>query len=205
MEKIEFHKIEEAVSDLKKGKMIRAVDDEDRENEGDLICAADHATPENINFMISKGKGLVCVPMRPERLDELGLSQMVETNDDPLQTAFTISVDHISTSTGISAFERSETIKKLADAKCSLDDFKKPGHIFPLRARPKGVLERPGHTEAAIDLVKLAELSEAAVICEIINEKGQMARLNELFHLSRLWDLKIICIKDLICYMKEMN
>ncbi len=200
---MDFNTIEEAIEDIKKGKIVIVVDDEKRENEGDFICAAEHATPEVVNFMITHGKGLVCVAMTPEILKKLNLEQMVERNTDTYQTAFTISVDHNETTTGISAFERSFTIKKLIDTQSKAKDFKKPGHIFPLKAKNRGVLERPGHTEATVELADFAGLKKAGVICEIISENGKMARLPELFKLAEKWNMKIISIEDLIKFRQK--
>ncbi|NQV18478.1 MAG: bifunctional 3,4-dihydroxy-2-butanone-4-phosphate synthase/GTP cyclohydrolase II [Armatimonadetes bacterium] len=200
---MDFNTIEEAIEDIKNGKIIIVVDDENRENEGDFICVAEHATPEVVNFMITHGKGLVCVAMTPKDLNKLNLEQMVERNTDTYHTAFTISVDHKETTTGISAFERSLTIKKLIAPQSKAEDFKKPGHIFPLKAKKNGVLERPGHTEAAVELANLAGLKKAGVICEIISENGEMARLPELFELTEKWDMKIISIEDLIKFRQK--
>lgn len=195
--------IEEAIQDLKKGKMIIVVDDENRENEGDLVMAAEKITPAAVNFMISKAKGLVCVPMMKPDLVRLNIPLMVEKNTDNQKTAFTISLDHKSNSTGISAFDRADTIKALADPKSRPQDFQRPGHIFPLLARDNGVLERAGHTEAAIDLMRIAGLCPAAVISEIIADNGTMARLPELEKFATQWNLKLITIKDLIEYRIE--
>ncbi|MEI7941715.1 MAG: 3,4-dihydroxy-2-butanone-4-phosphate synthase, partial [Candidatus Riflemargulisbacteria bacterium] len=178
-----FNTIEEAVQDIKQGKMIVVVDDEDRENEGDLVCAAEYATPENINFMITHGRGLVCVPMLPEVAFKLQMGPMVIKNEDPKGTAFTVSVDAITkfgVSTGISAFDRAKTIEVMLSESAVAEDLSRPGHIFPLIAREGGVLQRAGHTEATIDIARLAGLKPMGVICEIINEDGQMARLPEL-------------------------
>lgn len=197
--------IEEALEDLRQGKMIIVVDDEDRENEGDLVMAAETVTPEGINFMITHAKGLVCMPMEGKDLDRLSLPPMVVNNTDPHQTAFTVSVDHNDTTTGISAHERALTIKELIHPERLVKDFKRPGHIFPLRARPGGVIERPGHTEAAVDLARLAGLYPAGVICEIILEDGTMARLPQLKEMAQDWDLKLISIADLIRYREEIE
>ena len=195
--------IEEALEDIKKGKIIIVVDDEDRENEGDLLMAAEKADSKSINFMIKRGRGLVCVPMEETRIDKLNLPQMVEKNTDSHETAFTVSVDHKNTTTGISAEERALTISKLVDSKSKAEDFQKPGHVFPLRAKKGGVLRRAGHTEAAVDLAKLADLKPAGVICEIINEDGTMARLPQLKEFAAEHDLKIISIEDLIKLKKK--
>lgn len=195
-----FNTIEEAIEDLKKGKIIVVVDDEDRENEGDLVMAAEKVTPEAINFMARFGRGLICVPLTPERIEELDLPLMVTHNTDTHSTAFTVSVDYKGTTTGISAYERALTIQKLIDPSVTPADFTRPGHIFPLRAREGGVLRRAGHTEAIIDLTKLAGLYPAGVICEIMSEDGTMARVPELLKFVKEHDLKIITIADLIEY-----
>jgi len=197
--------IEEAIEDIKKGKMLIVVDDEDRENEGDLLMAAEKADKEDINFMIKEGRGLVCTPLSEKRIDELELSPMVKENTETHKTAFTVSVDHKDTTTGISAGERALTIKKLVDENAKKEDFKKPGHVFPLKAKSGGVLRRAGHTEAAVDLAKLAGLKEAGVICEIIKEDGTMARLPELKEFAEEHDLKLITIADLIKYRKKKD
>lgn len=198
-----FNSIEEALEDIKKGKMIVVVDDEDRENEGDLLMAADKVTPEAVNFMARYGRGLICVPMTKERLNTLEIFPMVSQNTDPKETAFTISVDAINTKTGISAEERFITIKKLADQDSKPSDFTKPGHIFPLCAKDGGVLVRAGHTEAAVDLAKMAGFSSAGVICEIMNDDGSMARVPDLMEYVKKHDLKIITIADLIAYRRK--
>ncbi|HPZ29022.1 MAG TPA: 3,4-dihydroxy-2-butanone-4-phosphate synthase, partial [Defluviitoga sp.] len=180
MSQIKFNTIEEVLEDLKKEKMVIVVDDEDRENEGDLVMAAEFVTPQAINFMTKFGRGLICVPMTAERLKELDIPQMVYNNADHQRTAFTVSVDAKSVTTGISAHERAFTIKTLVDPKTVPEDLLKPGHIFPLQAKEGGVLIRAGHTEAAVDLAKLAGLYPAGVICEIMNEDGTMARLPQL-------------------------
>ncbi|MFP4017224.1 MAG: bifunctional 3,4-dihydroxy-2-butanone-4-phosphate synthase/GTP cyclohydrolase II [Halanaerobiaceae bacterium] len=200
-----MNKIIDALEDIKKGKMIIVVDDEDRENEGDLVMAAEKAGPDSINFMIKEGKGLVCVPMEEQRLKELHLPMMVSENTESHETAFTVSVDHKDTTTGISASERSLTIRKLIDNNASAGDFNRPGHVFPLSAKKGGVLRRAGHTEAAVDLARLASLKPAGVICEIINEDGTMARLPELEKFAEEHELKIISIKDLIEYRKKKD
>ncbi|WP_261378238.1 bifunctional 3,4-dihydroxy-2-butanone-4-phosphate synthase/GTP cyclohydrolase II [Paenibacillus agilis] len=195
-----FDPIEAAVEDLKAGKVIIVVDDEDRENEGDFIALADKAAPDVINFMITEGRGLVCVPITPERAVELNLPPMVSHNTDFHGTAFTISVDHMNTTTGISAHERSLTIQALIDPASKADDFRRPGHIFPLVAKKGGVLRRAGHTEAAVDLARMSGSAPAGVICEIMNEDGTMARLPDLIELKEKHGLKLICIRDLIQY-----
>ena len=197
--------IEEAIKDIKEGKMVIVVDDEDRENEGDLLMAAEKATTEDVNFMIKEARGLVCVPLTKDRIDELDLPQMVKENTDSHNTAFTVSVDHKDTTTGISAEERALTINKLVDEDSRSSDFKRPGHIFPLEAKDGGVLRRAGHTEASVDLAKLAGLKEAGLICEIIKEDGKMARLPELKEFGKKHDLKLISIADLIKYRKKKD
>jgi 3,4-dihydroxy 2-butanone 4-phosphate synthase/GTP cyclohydrolase II len=199
-----FHSIEAAVEDLKQGKVIIVVDDEDRENEGDFVALADKTTAETINFMITHGRGLVCVPITEERAEKLNLRPMVTQNTDAHGTAFTVSVDaKAGTTTGISAFERAVTIRRLIDEDATGDDFKKPGHIFPLTARDGGVLCRAGHTEAAVDLARLAGSYPAGVICEILNADGTMARVPDLVKIAREHDIKMITIADLIAYRKD--
>lgn len=199
----EFNTIDQAIEDIKEGKMIIVIDDPSRENEGDLLMAAEKVTPEAINFMATYAKGLICTPIDDRRLQELDIKQMVSNNTDNHETAFTVSVDYTSTHTGISAYERALTIKKLLDSKSSKNDFKKPGHVFPLRAKINGVLERAGHTEAAVDLAKLAGLNPAGVICEIMNEDGTMARTPKLIEFAKKHDLKIVTISDLIEYRRK--
>ncbi|MEJ8777114.1 bifunctional 3,4-dihydroxy-2-butanone-4-phosphate synthase/GTP cyclohydrolase II [Pseudogracilibacillus sp. ICA-222130] len=198
-----FHTIEEAVEDLKQGKVIIVCDDEDRENEGDLVGLGQFATPEMINFMATVGRGLICTPVSPEVAHTCQLRPMVDKNTDPYETAFTISIDHKDTTTGISAFERSFTIQKLLELDVSIDDFKQPGHVFPLVSKAGGVLERPGHTEATIDLARLADAKQVGVICEIMKEDGTMARVDDLKKLSETYNLKMITIKDLIAYRMQ--
>jgi 3,4-dihydroxy 2-butanone 4-phosphate synthase/GTP cyclohydrolase II len=200
---IKFNTIEEAIEDIKDGKMIVVVDDENRENEGDLIIAAEKATPENINFMTKFARGLICVPMTGERLKELKIEKMVNDNTDPKETAFTVSIDHKDCTTGISAYERAMTIKKLIEKDTKADDFTKPGHIFPLEAKEGGVLKRAGHTEAAVDLARLAGLYPAGAICEIMNEDGTMARVPQLMEYVKEHKLTIITIADLIAYRRK--
>lgn len=195
-----FNTIDEAISDLKLGRMVIVVDDEDRENEGDLIMAASKVTPEAVNFMIRNARGLVCAPLTSQRVSELDLPQMVTQNTDTHCTAFTVSVDAGSCTTGISAFERAKTIKALIDPDTKPGDLRRPGHVFPLEAMDGGVLRRAGHTEAAVDLAVLAGLEPAGVICEVINEDGSMARLPQLIDFSREHNLKLISIADLINY-----
>lgn len=198
-----FNTIEEAIEDIKNGKIIVVVDDEDRENEGDLVIAAQMATTENINFMAKYGRGLICMPIVKERLDELNISQMVEHNTDAKQTAFTVSIDAVTCTTGISAAERASTILKVLDKQATPLDFSRPGHIFPLTAKEGGVLKRAGHTEAAVDLARLAGLFPAGVICEIMSEDGSMARVPELMDYVKEHELKIITIADLISYRRQ--
>lgn len=202
MSEINLNTIPEAIEDLKNGKVIIVVDDENRENEGDFLSAAELTTPEVINFMTIHGRGLICTPLPEKRCDELGLEAMVSRSTDPKETAFTVSIDLLGdgVSTGISASDRAKTILALMNEKTKSTDFMRPGHIFPLRAKTGGVLKRAGHTEAAIDLTKLAGLKEGGVICEIMNEDGTMARLPQLVELAKKLDLKIISIEDLINY-----
>jgi 3,4-dihydroxy 2-butanone 4-phosphate synthase/GTP cyclohydrolase II len=195
-----FNSIDEAIEDFKAGKMFIVVDDEDRENEGDLVLAAEKATPEAVNFMARFGRGLVCVPLTAERIEELDLPLMVANSTDNRETAFTVSVDAKGTSTGISAFERAETIKKLIDNSAGPEDLARPGHIFPLKAKEGGVLRRAGHTEAVIDIAKLAGVYPAGVICEVMNEDGTMARVPQLLEFAKKHDMKIVTIADLIQY-----
>ena len=194
-----FNTIEEAIEDIKNGKMIIVIDDPNRENEGDLLMAAEHVTGEAINFMTKFGRGLVCMPMEEERIRQLKIPQMVENNTDNHETAFTASIDYVETTTGISAFDRALTIEKAITSYNELD-FRKPGHVFPLVAKSGGVLERTGHTEAAVDLAKLAGLRPAGVICEIMNDDGTMARTSELIEFSNRHQLLIITIEDLVKY-----
>lgn len=197
--------IEAAIEDIKEGKMVIVVDDEDRENEGDLLMAAEKVDNEAINFMIKEARGLVCTPMEEERVESLELPEMVKENTETHGTAFTVSVDHKDVTTGISAQERATTIKKLVDSNSRPEDFKRPGHVFPLIAKKGGVLRRAGHTEAAVDLARLAGLKPAGVICEIIKEDGEMARLPYLKSFAAEHDLKLISIADLIEYRKEKD
>lgn len=198
-----FNTIEEALEEIKKGNFVIVVDDEDRENEGDLIVAAEKVTTEKINFMTKYARGLVCMPIVKERLEELSIGQMVSENTDNHETAFTVSIDYKDTTTGISAGERAMTIKKVLDPNVSGEDFRRPGHIFPLKGREGGVLKRAGHTEAAIDLARLAGLYPAGVICEIMNEDGTMARTPQLMEYANKNDIKIITIADLIAYRRK--
>lgn len=194
--------IEEAVESIKQGNIIIVMDDEDRENEGDFICAAQFATPEKVNFMLKNGRGQVCMPLLPETCRRLNLSQMVKDNTAPLQTAFTVPVDHISCRTGITAQEKSTTIRAIADPKSKMSDFVRPGHLFPLEAKEGGVLRRAGHTEASIDLVRLAGLEPAGVLCEILDETGNRANTETLIDMAEQFDLKIITVADLIKYRR---
>lgn len=200
---MKFNTIDEAIRDIKAGKMIVVVDDEDRENEGDLVMAAEKADAAAINFMATYGRGLICVPMNSVRLDELNLDAMVQHNTDTHETAFTVSVDWKNTTTGISAHERAETVKALLSADTDPLDLRRPGHIFPLRAKKGGVLRRAGHTEAAVDFARLAGLYPAGVICEIMNEDGTMARVPELMHFVQEHNLTIVTIADLIEYRRR--
>lgn len=198
-----FNTIEEAIEDIRAGKMIVVVDDEDRENEGDLLMAAEMITPDAVNFMAKYGRGLICMPVTRDRLSELGILSMVERNTDSHQTAFTVSIDAMETTTGISAKERALTIQKVLDPNAKGSDFKRPGHMFPLEAKEGGVLRRAGHTEAAVDLPRMAGLYPAGVICEIMSEDGTMSRVPELMEFVKKHDLKIITIADLISYRRK--
>ena len=197
-----FNDIEDAVADIRAGKIIIVIDDEDRENEGDLVMAAEKVTGEAINFMATYGKGLICTPMEEEILKELQINSMVENNTDNHETAFTVSVDYKDTTTGISAYERALTISKLLENGVKPEDFRRPGHVFPLAAKKNGVLERTGHTEAAVDLAKLAGLKGAGVICEVMKEDGHMARTEDLIKMAKEHNLKVITVKSLLEYRK---
>ena len=197
-----YNTIEEAVEELRKGKIILVTDDPDRENEGDMICAAEFATQENINFMATHAKGLICTPMSAEVANRLGLPPMVAENTDNHHTAFTVSVDHIDTTTGISAAERSLTMMKCADASTKPGDLRRPGHVFPLIARYGGVLVRNGHTEATVDLLRLAGMTECGVCCEIMAEDGTMMRTPALWELAKKYDMKFITIRELQDYLR---
>ena len=197
-----FNTIEEALEALKAGRMILAADDPDRENEGDLICAAQYADTAVLNFMAVHGKGLICMPMSQEYAARLKLPQMVSQNTDNHETAFTVSIDHVSTATGISAQERSVTAMKCVDPASAPEDFRRPGHMFPLLARKNGVLERAGHTEATVDLLRLAGLKTCGLCCEIMEEDGTMMRTPRLMEMAKAWNMPIITIKDLIAYRK---
>lgn len=198
----EFNTVEEALCALRDGRIIMVTDDPDRENEGDFICAAEYATTENINFMATYGKGLICMPMSEEYVQRLCIPQMVQHNTDNHETAFTVSIDHVATSTGISAAERSVTALGCVAEDAKPEDFRRPGHMFPLLAKRNGVLERAGHTEATIDLCRLAGLKECGLCCEIMREDGTMMRMPELMELAQKWQLTIITIRDLQEYRK---
>ncbi len=202
---IELNTIEEAIADIREGKVIIVVDDENRENEGDFLAAAELATPETVNFMATHGRGLICAPLTEKRCEALGLHMMVENNTDPLETAFTVSVDlrgH-GVTTGISAADRSKTVCALTNPETKPSDLARPGHIFPLVAKEGGVLRRTGHTEAAIDFARLAGLKPAGIIVEIMNEDGTMARLPQLLKVAKKFDLKIVSIEALVAYRME--
>jgi 3,4-dihydroxy 2-butanone 4-phosphate synthase/GTP cyclohydrolase II len=199
----QYSTIEEALEELRQGRMILCTDDPDRENEGDLICAAQFAATENVNFMAVNAKGLICMPMSAAYIQKLKLPQMVSDNTDNHETAFTVSIDHVFTTTGISAAERSVTAMKCTEDGARPEDFRRPGHMFPLLARPNGVLERNGHTEATVDLLRLAGLKECGLCCEIMREDGTMMRASELQEKSREWGLKFITIRDLQNYRKR--
>ncbi|MEM5947665.1 bifunctional 3,4-dihydroxy-2-butanone-4-phosphate synthase/GTP cyclohydrolase II [Spirochaetia bacterium 38H-sp] len=203
MSKNIFNTIEDALDDIRKGKAVVVVDDENRENEGDVIVAAEKVSPEAINFMAKEARGLICVALTEERTKELELLPMTAQNTDRMSTAFTVSVDAIETGTGISAYDRATTVKRLIDDKAGPSDFRRPGHIFPLRARSGGVLRRAGHTEAAVDLARLAGLKPAGVICEVMKDDGTMARLPDLLEYCKKHGLKIISIAQLIEYRRK--
>ena len=198
-----FNSIEEILEDIRTGKPVVILDDDKRENEGDIIFAAEHATTENVNFMAKYARGLICMPMDESYSDKYNLPQMCIVNTDNHTTAFSVSVDHVDTTTGISAVERGLTARKFADDKSTKDDFRKPGHMFPLQARPGGVIERPGHTEATVDLCRLAGLKPVGLCCEIMNDDGTMARFDDLMDFAKEHDLKISTIQKLIRYRKE--
>ena len=202
MSEIQLNTIEEAIEDFREGKFLIVVDDEDRENEGDFIIAAEKVTPEKINFMLKNGRGVLCAPITEERCQELDLDMQVARNTSMLETPFTVTVDKLGggCTTGVSMFDRAETIRALADTQTKPSDLGRPGHVNPLRARSRGVLRRAGHTEAAVDLARLAGLYPAGALIEIINEDGTMARLPQLVEVAKKFDIKIICIKDLIAY-----
>lgn len=198
-----FNTVLEALEDLKKGRIILVTDDEDRENEGDMICAAQFATTENVNLMASAAKGLICMPMSEEFCSRLKFPQMVSDNTDNHETAFTVSIDHISTTTGISAEERGVTARACADENARPEDFRRPGHMFPLRSKKNGVLERNGHTESTVDLMRLAGLKECGLCCEVMKEDGTMMRTPQLIELAQKYDMKFITIKELQDYRKK--
>lgn len=198
-----YNTIEEALEELRQGRLILVTDDPDRENEGDLICAAEFATTENVNFMATHAKGLICMPMSAAYIQKLQFPQMVSHNTDNHETAFTVSIDHVSTTTGISAAERSVTALKCVEEYARPEDFRRPGHMFPLLAKPHGVLERSGHTEATVDLCRLAGLKECGLCCEIMREDGTMMRASELQQKAAEWGLKFITIRDLQSYRKR--
>jgi 3,4-dihydroxy 2-butanone 4-phosphate synthase/GTP cyclohydrolase II len=203
--KIKLNTIEEAIQDIKDGKVIIVVDDENRENEGDFLAAAENVTPEMINFMATHGRGLICAPLTEKRCKELELGMMVHNNTDPMETAFTVSVDlrGNGVTTGISASDRAKTVKALIDSNTKPFELARPGHIFPLKAKEGGVLRRTGHTEAAIDFARLANLKPAGLIVEIMNEDGTMARLPQLIDVAKKFDIKIVSIEDLVAYRME--
>lgn len=201
-----FDRIEDAIRDIREGRMIIVVDDEDRENEGDLVMAADHVTPASVNFMATHGRGLICVPLTTDRLERLDLAPMVSKNTARMSTAFTVSVDAVhGTTTGISASDRARTVEVLVDPTSRPSDLARPGHIFPLRAERGGVLTRAGHTEAAVDLARLSGLTPAGVLCEIMSDDGTMARVPELKKIAGKHDLRIVTIKDLIAYRRQIE
>lgn len=207
MDKIKLDRIEDAIEDIKNGKVIIVVDDEDRENEGDFVCAAECVTPQIINFMATHGRGLICAPLSEDRCEELGLDLMVGRNTAAFETPFTVSIDLIGhgCTTGISAHDRFKTIKALTDPETKPEELGKPGHIFPLKAKKEGVLRRAGHTEAAIDLARLAGFRPAGVLVEIMNEDGSMARLPDLVEVAKRFGLRLVSIKDLIAYRMKME
>ena len=199
----QYDTIEEALEELRQGRIILCTDDPDRENEGDMICAAQFATTENVNRMASLAKGLICMPMSEDYIQRLALPQMVTRNTDSHETAFTVSIDHVDTTTGISAEERGLTARKCAEEGAAPEDFRRPGHMFPLLARPNGVLERAGHTEATVDLLRLAGLRECGLCCEVMREDGTMMRAPELQEKAKEWGMKFITIRDLQAYRKR--
>jgi 3,4-dihydroxy 2-butanone 4-phosphate synthase len=197
-------RIEDAISAIASGKMVVVVDDQNRENEGDIVVAADAVTPETIAFMMTHARGLVCIAMEGERLDALDIPLMVPNNTESHKTAFTVSVDYLKgTTTGISAADRAATVRALVDDRTKPDEFARPGHIFPLRANPRGVLGRPGHTEAAVDLARLAGRIPAGVICEVANDDGTMSRLSELTLFAERHNLPLVTIEDLVAYLER--
>ena len=202
---MKFNTILEAIEAIRDGEIIIVVDDPDRENEGDLIMAAEKVTPQAINFMSKYGRGLICLPSCSKRLSELNLPLMVTENSAPLYTAFTVSIDAKDVRTGISAYERADTIQKFIDPKATAEDFVRPGHIFPLQAKDGGVIRRTGHTEATVDLARLAGLYPAGVLCEILNDDGTMARVPELLKFAKKYEMKIVTIADLIAYRRRTD
>ncbi len=200
-----FNTIEEALESLMNGEMIIVTDDENRENEGDLICAAEHATTENVNFMAKYGRGLICMPMARSLVEKLCLPPMVVKNTDNHETAFTVSIDHVDTTTGISAVERGITARKCIDPNARPEDFRRPGHMFPLQAKDNGVFEREGHTEATVDLMRLAGLKEAGLCCEIMADNGEMMRTPELISMAEQYNLIFVTIKDLQAYRRKQE
>src|ERR1044071_1335230 len=197
-----FSRIEDAVEAIREGRIVVVVDAEDRENEGDFVCAAEKATPEAVNFMITHGKGQLCMPILPEVSQRLGLHPMVEANNAPLGTNYTVPVDHRSTRTGITAAERAKTIQAICDPTSRPNDFTRPGHLFPLVAMEGGVLRRAGHTESAVDLARMAGLLPAGVLCEVLNETGDRANREQLHDIAERFDLPIISIEQLIAYRR---
>ena len=202
---MKFNRVEEAIQALQREELIVIVDDEKRENEGDLVGVAQTITPEKINFMIKEGGGLVCVPMEKSRLAELRLPQMVLNNQDPKQTRFTVSVDAIDCQTGISAFERAHTIKQLANPHARWDEFSRPGHVFPIEAHPGGVFSRPGHTESSLALAQMAGFHSSTVICEILKRDGNMARGKDLYDFCHFHGLKFVSVELIIQFMKNQK
>lgn len=205
MDEFVFSTVEEALEDLRQGKIILVTDDENRENEGDFICAAEFATTENVNFMATYGKGLICMPMSRELCEKLGFPQMVTDNQDNHETAFTVSIDFVGTTTGISAEERGKTARKCVEDEALPSDFRRPGHMFPLAAKKNGVFERQGHTEATVDLMRLAGLKPCGLCCEIMEEDGTMMRKTRLTEVAKKWNLKFITIQALIDYRKKKD
>lgn len=200
-----FDTVEAALADLRQGKLIIVTDDENRENEGDLICAGEFATPDLVNFMATYARGLICMPISEQIAEKLELPQMVTTNTDNHGTAFTVAVDHVDTTTGISAFDRSLTVRACASQQAKASDFRRPGHVFPLTAKPGGVLERNGHTEATVDLMKLAGLTEVGLCCEVMADDGTMMRLKDLKKLAQVHELTMISIQELQAYRQQCD
>jgi 3,4-dihydroxy 2-butanone 4-phosphate synthase/GTP cyclohydrolase II len=200
-----FNSIEEALESLRNGEIIIVTDDENRENEGDFICAAEFATTENVNFMAKYGRGLICMPMSRQLVEKLSLPPMVEKNTDNHETAFTVSIDHVDTTTGISAVERSITARKCVSDEAKPEDFRRPGHMFPLLAKDNGVFERDGHTEATVDLMRLAGLKEAGLCCEIMRDDGEMMRTPDLVKVAAKYHMTFVTIRDLQAYRKKYD